>query len=48
MVQHLLSYVTTEKTIALTILIVVGKAMCLLFSTLSRFVVILLPWWLRW
>ena len=35
-------YVTTRKTIALTIPTFVGKLMSLLFNTLSR-----LPWWLR-
>ena len=35
-------YVTTRKTIALTILPFVGKVMSLLFNTLSR-----RPWWLR-
>ena len=35
-------YMTTRKTIALTIPTFVGKLMSLLFNTLSR-----LPWWLR-
>ena len=36
-------YTTTEKTIALTIWTFVGKAMSLLFNTLSRFVIAFLP-----
>jgi len=37
------SYMTTGKTIALTIQTFVGKVMCLLFNMLSRFVVAFLP-----
>ena len=37
------SYVTTGKTIALTIWALVGRVMSLLFSTLSRFVISFLP-----
>ena len=36
-------YVTTGKTIALTLQIFVSKVMSLLFNTLSRFVVVFLP-----
>ena len=36
-------YMTTRKTIALTIWILISKAMSLLFNTLSRFVVAFLP-----
>ena len=36
-------YMTTEKTIALTIWTFVGKVMSLLFNMLSRFVIALLP-----
>ena len=36
-------YVTTERTIALTIQTFVGKVMFLLFNILSRFVIALLP-----
>ena len=36
-------YMTTEKTIALTIQAFVGKVMSLLFNTLSRFVIAFLP-----
>ena len=36
-------YVTTGKTIALTIWTFVGRAMSLLFNTLSRFVIAFLP-----
>ena len=36
-------YITTGKTIALTIWIFVGKVMSLLFNTLSRFVIAFLP-----
>ena len=46
MVQISYPYMTTGKTIALTIWIFVGKMMSLFFNTLSRFV-IGLPWWLR-
>ena len=37
------SYVTTKKTIALTIWTFVGKVMSLLFKMLSRFVIAFLP-----
>ena len=37
------SYMTTGKTIALTIQTFVGKVMCLFFNMLSRFVVAFLP-----
>ena len=43
MVQLLHPYMTTEKTIALTIQIFVGKVMSLLFNTLSRFIKAFLP-----
>ena len=43
MVQLPYSYMTTGKTIALTIQTFVGKVMSLLFNTLSRFVVVFLP-----
>ena len=36
-------YMTTEKAIALTIRTFVGKVMSLLFNTLSRFVIAILP-----
>ena len=36
-------YMTTGKTIALTIWMFVGKGMYLLFNTLSRFVIAFLP-----
>ena len=36
-------YVTTGKTIALTVWTFVGKVMSLLFNTLSRFVIAFLP-----
>ena len=36
-------YMTTEKTIALTIQTFVGKVMSLLFNILSRFVIGFLP-----
>ena len=39
MVQHSHPYMTTEKTIALTILTFVGKVMSLLFNMLSRLVI---------
>ena len=39
MVQFLYPYMTTGKTIALTIQTVVGNVMSLLFSTLSGFVI---------
>ena len=37
------AYMTSGKTIALTICTIVGKAMSLLFNTLSRFVIAFLP-----
>ena len=37
-------YMTTGKTVALTIQTFVGRVMSLLFSTLSRFVITFLPW----
>ena len=43
MVQLLHPYMTTEKTIALTIWTFVSKVMYLLFNTLSRFVIAFLP-----
>ena len=43
MVQLSHPYMTTEKTIALTIRIFVGKVMSLLFNMLSRFVMAFLP-----
>ena len=43
MVQFLYPYMTTAKTIALTIQTFVGKVMSLLFSTLSRLVIAFLP-----
>ena len=43
MVQLSHVYMTTGKTIALTIWTSVGKAMSLLFNMLSRFVIALLP-----
>ena len=43
MVQLLYPYMTTGKTIALTIQAFVGKVMSLLFSMLSRFVINFLP-----
>ena len=44
MVQLSRLYMTTEKTIALTIWTLVSKVMPLLFSMLSRFVIAFLPW----
>ena len=41
-------YITTGKTIALTIWTFVGKVMFLLYDTLSRFVIAFLPLWLSW
>ena len=41
--QHSHLYMTTGKTIALTIQIFVGKVMSLLFNTLSRFIIVCLP-----
>ena len=43
MVQLSHPYMTTGKTIALTIYIFVGKVMSVLFNTLSRFVTAFLP-----
>ena len=43
MVQLSHPYVTTGKTIALTIQTFVGKVISLLFNTLSRFVIAFLP-----
>ena len=43
MVQLSCLYLTTGKTIALTIQNFVGKVMSLLFNTLSRFVIVFLP-----
>ena len=43
MVQLSHPYMTTGKTIALTIQIFVSKVMSLLFNTLSRFVIAVLP-----
>ena len=42
-VQLSLSYMTTRKTIALTVCTFVGKVMFLLFNMLSRFVITFLP-----
>ena len=43
MVQLIYPYMTTGKSIALTIQIFVGTVMTLLFNTLSRFVISFLP-----
>ena len=43
MVQLSYSYMTTVKTIALTIQIFVSKRTSLLFNTLSRFIIVFLP-----
>ena len=43
MVQLAQPYVTTGKTIALTIWTFVGRVMSLLFNTLSRFFIAFLP-----
>ena len=43
MVQLSRPYITTGKTIAMTIQTVVGKLMSLLFNILSRFVIAFLP-----
>ena len=43
MVQLSHPYMTTGKTIALTILTFVGKVMSLLFNTISRFLIAFLP-----
>ena len=43
MIQHLHTYMTTGKTISLTRWIFVGKVMSLLFSILSRLVIVFLP-----
>ena len=52
MVQLSHPYMTTGKTIVLTIWTFVGKVMFLLFKTLARFVIAFLPrglpWWLSW
>ena len=37
------SYMTTGKTVALSIWIFIGKVMSLLFNTLSRFAIAFLP-----
>jgi len=41
MVQLSHPYLTTGKTMALTLLIFVGKVMSLLFNILSRFIIVL-------
>ena len=43
MVQLAYLYMTTGKTISLTIWTIAGKVMSLLFNTLSRFVIAFLP-----
>ena len=43
MIQLSQPYVTTGKTVALTMWTFVGKVMSLLFDTLSRFVITFLP-----
>ena len=43
MVQFAYQYMTTGKTIALTIWTLVGKVMCLLFNMLFRLVIDFLP-----
>ena len=43
MVQLSHTYMTTGKTVALTMWTFVGKIMSLLFNTLSRFIIALLP-----
>ena len=43
MVQLSHPYMTTGKTIALTMQIFVGKVMSLLFNMLSKFVIVFLP-----
>ena len=43
MVQLSHPYITTGKTIALTIQTFIGKVMSLLFNTLCRFLIDLLP-----
>ena len=43
MVQLSHPYVNTGKTIALTIWMLVGKVMSLLFNTMSRFAVVFFP-----
>ena len=52
MVQLLHPYMTTGKTITLTIWTIVGKVMSLLFNMLSRFVIAFLPrskhLWISW
>ena len=42
-VQFLQLYVTTERTVALTVWAFVGRVISLLFSTLSRFIIAFLP-----
>ena len=44
MVQLSHPYMTTGKTIALTVQSFLGKVMPLLFNLLSRFVIAFLPW----
>ena len=43
MVQLLHPYMTTRKTIALTVWIFAGKVMSILFNMLSRFLIAFLP-----
>ena len=43
MVQHSQSYMTTGKTVVLTIWTFVGKVTSLLFNMLSRFVIAFIP-----
>ena len=43
MIQLSDPYMTTEKTIALTLWTFVAKVMSLLFNTLPRFVIVFLP-----
>ena len=43
MVQLSHTYMTTRKTITLTIQTFVSKVMSLLFNTLSRFIIVFLP-----
>ena len=43
MVQLLQQYVTTGKTLAVTIWTFVGRVMSLIFNTLPRFVIAFLP-----
>ena len=44
MVQHSHPYMTTGKTIALSMQTFVGKVMSLLFNKLSKFVIAFIPW----